>query len=95
MEKEQMEAENAPGYSQELQAKMVGCSQFMSEWTQLQPIKQTEFFGYSQHCEKKGSENQLEKSDINRPKTHSKSILDLLGILGARVMLLEEWVSMD
>ena len=95
MEKEHKEAENAPGYSQELQAKMVGCSQFMSEWTQLQPIKQTEFFGYSQHCEKKGSENQLEKSDINRPKTHSKSILDLLGILGARVMLLEEWVSMD
>ena len=60
MEKEQMEAENAPGYSQESQAKMVGCSQHMSEWTKLQPRKQTDFLGYNQHSEKKGSENQLE-----------------------------------
>ena len=60
MEKEQKEAENAPGYSQESQAKMVGCNQHMSEWTSLQPRQQTEFLGYSQRSEKEGSENQLE-----------------------------------
>ena len=60
MGKEQKEAENAPGYSQESQAKMVGCSQHMSEWTSLQPRQQTEFLGYNQRSEKKDSENQLE-----------------------------------
>ena len=59
MEKEQKEAENAPGHSQESQAKMVGCSQHMSEWISLQPRQQIEFLGYSQRSEKKGSENQL------------------------------------
>ena len=59
MEKEQKEAENAPGYSQESQAKMDGCSQHMSEWTSLQPRQQTEFLGYSQRSEKKGNKNQL------------------------------------
>ena len=82
MEKEQMEAENAPGYSQELQAKMVGCSQYMSEWTQLQPRKQTDFLGYSQRIDKICGKIQIKKSDINRPKNTIKGALRLGTQLG-------------
>ena len=60
MEKKVKEVENAPGYSQESEAKMVGYSQHKSGSIWLQPRKQTEYFGYNQRSEKKGSENQLE-----------------------------------
>ena len=81
MEKEQKEAENAPGYSQEYQAEMVGCSQHMSEWTKLQPRKQTEYFGYINAVKRKAAKISSNLGYKRAPK-HTKTHLSIQALFG-------------